>query len=93
MFRAEGLLHNVREEGASVYTTTQPRTPDRTATLNPVVPGTDDDSSRTVTASRPDVGCVDWYLYPVNRKPRAPESSGSAPRDGAAAPAGENPLA
>ena len=37
-----------------------------------------------------DVGCVDWYLYPVNRKARQPEGSGNARRGVAVAPAGED---
>jgi hypothetical protein len=37
-----------------------------------------------------DVGCVDWYLYPVNRRARRPEDSSSALPGVAAAVAGEN---
>ena len=37
-----------------------------------------------------DVGCVDWYLYPVNRRARRPEDSSSALPGVAAAAAGEN---
>jgi hypothetical protein len=40
-----------------------------------------------------DVGCVDWYLYPVSRKALQREALGTAPRGAAVAPAGENPSA
>jgi hypothetical protein len=37
-----------------------------------------------------DVGCVDWYLYPVNRKARPPEGSRNARPGVAVAPVGED---
>ena len=37
-----------------------------------------------------DIGCVDWYLYPVNREARQPEGSRNARPGAAVAPAGEN---
>jgi hypothetical protein len=75
-----------------VYTA-QSRTPGRLVTLNPFELGTDKDSSPRAATSAPNVGCVDWYLYPVNRKPRAPESSRNALGGGGAPPGGENRLA
>jgi hypothetical protein len=75
-----------------VYTA-QPRTPGRLVTLNPFELGTEKDSSPPVATSAHNVGCVDWYLYPVNRKPRAPESSRNAHGGGGAPPGGENRVA
>jgi len=37
-----------------------------------------------------DIGCVDWYLYQVNRKERQPEGSRNARPGAAAALAGED---
>jgi hypothetical protein len=76
-----------------VYTA-QPRTTGRLVTLNPFELGTEKDSSpRAATGSAVNVGCVDWYLYPVNRNPRAPESSRNALGGGGAPHEGENRLA
>ncbi len=68
----------------------QPRTPRRLATLNPFELGTDESLTPHRVLSAPDIGCVDWYLYPVSGKPRQTESSRSVPRAGAAGPAARN---
>jgi hypothetical protein len=92
MVRAEHSPDNLRRR--DIVYTAQPRTPGRLLTLNPFELGTEKDSSpRGATGSAPDVGCVDWYLYPVNRKPRAPESSRNALGGGGAPPGSENRLA
>ena len=70
-------------------TETQPRAPGRLVTLNPFELG----APPREIASAPDVGCVDWYLYPVSRKPGSRESSRSVLRGGVAAPCRENPSA
>ena len=67
-------------------TETQPRTPGRLVTLNPFELG----APPREIASAPDVGCVDWYLYPVSRKAHSTPSSRSASRGGVAAPSREN---
>jgi len=69
-------------------TETQPRAPGRLVTLNPFELG----APPREIASAPDVGCVDWYLYPVSRKARPTGGSRSAP-GGAAPPWRENPSA
>jgi hypothetical protein len=62
--------------------TTEPTRIARMMALDPFDPATE--STRAVvhvavsreqsTAGRPtDLGCVDWYLYPVNSKPRQTE--------------------
>ena len=45
------------------------------------------------TASPLDLGCVDWYLYPVRGNANPTAGSRSAPRGGVAAPSRENPAA
>ena len=70
-------------------TETQPRAPGRLVTLNPFELG----APPRETASAPDVGCVDWYLYPVSRKARPTAGSRSAPRGGAAVPSRGSPAA
>ena len=53
-------------------TATQPRAPGRLVTLNPFELGAP--SRESLEAASPfDVGCVDWYLYPVDRDPRTPQ--------------------
>jgi hypothetical protein len=71
---------------------TQRRAPDRLVALDPFELGA---PSREVPeiASPADVGCVDWYLYPVNRKARPIGGSRSAPRGGAAVPSRGSPAA
>ena len=61
----------------AVNVATQPRAQ---GTLNPFDLDTEQhaaarkEASRTERNARPaEVGCVDWYLYPVNRKPRQSE--------------------
>ncbi len=76
-----------REEDA-VNIATQPE-----SLVKPFEPGADKSLAPRRTPSPVDVGCVDWYLYPVSRKPRQTESSRSGPRGGAAAPADGNHLA
>jgi hypothetical protein len=61
---------------------TQPRTPGRLRTLNPFDLGREKNRTARKESSREerrsasplDLGCVDWYLYPVSRKPRQSES-------------------
>jgi hypothetical protein len=71
-------------------TATQPRAPGRVVTLNPFELGASVRESLG-PASPPDVGCVDWYLYPAERKARSTGLSRGGPRDGAAAATRENP--
>jgi hypothetical protein len=73
-------------------TATQPRAPGRLVTLNPFELGASSRESRG-PVSPPDVGCVDWYLYPVERKARPAGGPRSAPRRGVATPSRENPSA
>ena len=75
-----------------VVMTAQPRTPGRLVTLNPFELGGSSRESRE-TASPLDLGCVDWYLYPVKRNAHPTAGSRSAPRGGVAAPSRENPAA
>jgi hypothetical protein len=70
-------------------TATQPRVPGRLVTLDPFELGASSRASRE-TASPPDLGCVDWYLYPVNGKPQSTPGSRSAPRGTAAVPSREH---
>jgi hypothetical protein len=63
-------------------TETQPRTPGRLVTLNPFELG----APPRETASAPDVGCVDWYLYPASRKTRPTGATRNAPRVAVAKP-------
>jgi len=67
-------------------TETQPRAPGRLVTLNPFELG----APPREIASAPDVGCVDWYLYPVSRKARPTPGSRSVPPAGVAAPSRGN---
>ena len=82
----------LKEVDVVMTAATQRRAPDRLVTLNPFELGA---PAREVPeiASPLDVGCVDWYLYPVNRKARPIGSSRSAPHGGAAAPSRGNPSA
>ena len=73
MSTKEGTAVNV----IAVNVATQPRAQ---RTLNPFDLATEQPTAarkgapRTEHNTRPaDVGCVDWYLYPVNRKPRKTE--------------------
>jgi hypothetical protein len=74
-----------------VITAANPRAPGRPVTLNPLELGAS--SGEACESVSPEVGCVDWYLYPINRKVRPTAGSRSAPRGGAAAPGRENPSA
>jgi len=70
-------------------TATQPRAPGRLVTLNPFELGAP--SRESLEAPSPfDVGCVDWYLYPVSRKARPTPGSRSVPPAGVAAPSRGN---
>lgn len=73
-------------------TATQPRVPGRLMTLDPFELGA---SSRESLADQPplELGCVDWYLYPVNRKADQTGGSRSAPRGGAVVPSRGSPPA
>ena len=71
---------------------TQRRGPDRLVTLNPFELAPPSRAVREI-ASPLDIGCVDWYLYPVNRKARPIRGSRSAPRVGAAVPSRGSPAA
>ena len=74
-----------------MITATQPRVPGRLVTLNPSDHGAP--AGEGCESVNPfDVGCVDWYLYPVSRKARPTGGSRSAP-GGAAPPWRENPSA
>lgn len=75
-----------------MITATQPRAPGRLVTLDPFELGAPCRKDGEA-ASLLDLGCVDWYLYPVNRKARPTGGSRSALRGGAAAPCRENPAA
>ena len=90
MAGAERSPENVLKEDDIVMTAAPPRFPGRLVTLNPFELGI---PIREVSArvSPLDVGCVDWYLYPVNRKARPTGGSRSAPRGGAAVPSRGNP--
>ena len=71
---------------------TQRRAPDRLVTLDPFELGAPSREMPEI-ASPLDVGCVDWYLYPVSRKARPIRGSRSAPRVGAAVPSRGSPAA
>jgi hypothetical protein len=73
-------------------TATQPRTPGRLLTLDPFDLGAPAREDRAA-ASPFDVGCVDWYLYPVAARARPMAGPRSARRGAAAAPCRENPAA
>ncbi len=87
MARAECVLENLSKEEDAVNIAMQPKTPGRLVTLNPFELGTAKSLPPRRVPSAPDVGCVDWYLYPVSGKQRPAEGSRSAPRGGGAAPA------
>jgi hypothetical protein len=70
-------------------TAVQPRARGRSVTLNPFELGTPV-REVVVPASPLDLGCVDWYLYPVSRKARQTGGSRSGPRGGAAVPSRGN---
>jgi hypothetical protein len=67
----------------------QPRVPGRLVTLDPFELGTPSHESLQA-ASSPDLGCVDWYLYPASRKARPTGLSRTVHRGGVAAPSREN---
>jgi hypothetical protein len=69
-------------------TATQPRTPGRLTTLDPFELGASVLQSLGVVGDPLDVGCVDWYLYPVKATP--PAGSRNGLRGDAAAPCREN---
>jgi hypothetical protein len=48
---------------------TEPRNPDRAEPP----PGRERGDVEPRNTHPADLGCVDWYLYPVNRNPRAPQ--------------------
>jgi len=75
-----------------VITATEPRVPGRLLTLKPSDHGAPAREGRD-SVSPFDVGCVDWYLYPVSRKARPTGGSRGAPRGDAAPPWRENPSA
>jgi len=58
---------------------THPRAPGRLGTFSPFVGAEKYAAVRKETlreernARPPEFGCVDWYLYPVNRNPRQAE--------------------
>jgi hypothetical protein len=81
----ERWSENCLKEEDVVMTETQPRAPGRLVTLNPFELG----APPRETASAPDVGCVDWYLYPVSRKAH-PTGTRNVRRGGVAAPSREN---
>jgi hypothetical protein len=71
-------------------TATQPRVPGRLMTLDPFELGSS--CRESVAYQTPlELGCVDWYLYPVNRKAVQTGGSRSAPRGGAAVPSRRSP--
>jgi hypothetical protein len=73
-------------------TAIQPRTPRRRVTLDPFDLGAP--AREDLAAASPfDVGCVDWYLYPVAPKARPMAHPRSARRGAGAAPCRENPAA
>ena len=82
----------LKEEDVVMTAAAQRRAPDRLLTLDPFALGA---PSREVPEipSPLDVGCVDWYLYPVNRKARPTGGSHSAPRARAAVPSRGSPAA
>lgn len=84
------LLENPSKEEVVVNIAMQPKTPGRVVTLNPFELGTPKSLPPRRVPSAPDVGCVDWYLYPVSGKQRPTEGSRSVPRGGGAAPAGRS---
>jgi hypothetical protein len=51
---------------------TEARKPDRPVTLERFDFGTEKESAAQITHPT-DLGCVDWYLYPVNRNPTSRE--------------------
>ena len=63
------------------FSTTQPAHLERLMSLDPFDPAAESSARPMRKAQRRepqprqavDVGCVDWYLYPVNRKPRQTE--------------------
>jgi hypothetical protein len=72
-------------------TAAQPRAPGRLVTLNPFDLGGSSRESREPPS--PDLGCVDWYLYPVSRKAHPTGNARTARRGGDSAPSRENPSA
>ena len=82
----------LKEVDVAMTAATQRRAPDRLVTLNPFELGAPAREAPEI-ASPLDVGCVDWYLYPVTRKARPIGSSRSAPRGAAAAPSRGSPSA
>jgi hypothetical protein len=56
-----------------VNVATAPRNPDRPVTPESFDPGTGKESAAH-NIHPADLGCVDWYLYPVNRKPNFPSN-------------------
>jgi hypothetical protein len=63
----------------AVNVATHARAPGRLGILNPFDLGTEQSAARKEAwredrkPGPADVGCVDWYLYPVNRSPRQAE--------------------
>jgi len=85
MAGAERSPENVLKEDDIVMTAAQPKFPGRLVTLDPFELGLPI-PELSARVSPLDVGCVDWYLYPVSRKERPSGGSRSAPRGAAAAP-------
>ncbi|HEY2340030.1 MAG TPA: hypothetical protein VGH75_05855 [Steroidobacteraceae bacterium] len=53
---------------------TESRNPDRPVTVDRFDHRTEEGSAaRNIYPT--DLGCVDWYLYPVNRNPRSPQGN------------------
>ena len=74
-----------------MHAATQRRTPGRLVTLDPFELATEKNfAAGRALENAPDVGCVDWYLYPVNRKARPTGGSGNVSRGGGAVPSREN---
>jgi len=58
--------------GVVVNVATEPRVPDRPVTVDRFDLRTEQESAaRNIHPT--DLGCVDWYLYPVDRNPRTPQ--------------------
>ena len=65
---------------------TQPKPPGRLVTPGPLKLQTEKDpTARRPTRGALDVGCVDWYLYPVSKELPPPADSHAAPSGGDAA--------
>src|SRR5215831_8602370 len=77
------------KEGGIVMTETQPRARGRQVTPNLFEPAALSRESLE-TASQLDLGCVDWYLYPITRSAGPTGGSHGAPRGNVAKLSGDN---